>query len=310
MTIPAIEPYALPTPSELPHNKLVWEPKPERAVLLVHDMQRYFVRFYPSDQSPRQAMLDNVAALRACADALGVPVVYSAQPADPVRAARGLLNDAWGPGLTAYPEQEEIVPELAPRPSDLVLEKVRYSAFHRTELLSFMRSQARDQLWICGVFAHIGVMMTAFDAFMNDVKPFLVGDAVADFSREYHDIALRIVAGRCGRVVATSGLCALEHAGAGRSAALAGSQGDAFRSLCAEISDLVASDSPLTPDASFADVGLDSVRLMELVERYARRGVSLSALDLMECEDLGALALHIERVEAERISGEYAALEI
>ncbi len=309
MTIPAIEPYALPTPSELPDGKLAWEPQPERAVLLVHDMQRYFVRFYPSDQSPCQAMLANVAALRAHADALGVPVVYSAQPADPVRAARGLLNDAWGPGLTAHPDQEEIVPELAPRPSDLLLEKVRYSAFHRTELLSFMHAQGRDQLWICGVFAHIGVMMTAFDAFMNDVKPFLVGDAVADFSREYHDIALRIVAGRCGRVVSTRSLCALAPVRT-RGAVVSSRESYAFRSLREEIADLVADDGALTPDARFEDVGLDSVRLMELAERYARRGVSLSALDLLECESLGALALHIERVEAERSSGEYAAREL
>ena len=309
MTIPAIEPYALPSASELPDGKLSWEPKPERAVLLVHDMQRYFVRFYPSDQSPRKAMLENVAALRARADALGVPVVYSAQPADPARAARGLLNDAWGPGLTAHPDQEEIVPELAPRPSDLVLEKVRYSAFHRTELLTFMRSRGRDQLWICGVFAHIGVMMTAFDAFMNDVKPFLVGDAVADFSREYHDIALRIVAGRCGRVVSTRSLCTLSPARAQGSVA-EGSESDAFRALREEIATLVTEDDALTPEASFADVGLDSVRLMELIERYQRRGITLSALDLMECESLGALAQYVARVEAERISGEYAALEL
>jgi bifunctional isochorismate lyase/aryl carrier protein len=50
--------------------------------------------------------------------------------------------------------------------------------------------------------------MTAADAFMNDVQPFLVGDAIADFSAEMHTMALAYAAGRCAAVFAPSDVAA------------------------------------------------------------------------------------------------------
>jgi isochorismate hydrolase len=56
---------------------------------------------------------------------------------------------------------------------------------------------------ICGVYGHVGVLMTAVDAFSNDIQPFLVADAVADFSAEFHRLALTYAAQRCAMVVTT-----------------------------------------------------------------------------------------------------------
>jgi bifunctional isochorismate lyase / aryl carrier protein len=280
MTIPSIAPYLPPSAHELPAARVSWQPDPARAVLLIHDMQRYFLRFYTADQSPLRELLSNVMTLRAFAHAADVPVVYSAQPADPARARRGLLREVWGPGLTAHPDEQEIAPELLPGPRDRLLEKTRYSAFHGTELLSILREQRRDQLWICGVFAHIGCMLTAFDAFMHDLKPFLVSDAVADFSREHHELSLSLVASRCGVALATASLCSLPHDGSDRVRQL----------LEAEIVALAPEAAgQLRDDAELADLGLDSVRRMELIERLTLRGMGVSAVDLMECDTLGAL---------------------
>jgi trans-2,3-dihydro-3-hydroxyanthranilic acid synthase len=43
----------------------------------------------------------------------------------------------------------DILPQIAPKPDDLVLGKSRYSAFHQTGLLKFLRFHKRDQLLIC-----------------------------------------------------------------------------------------------------------------------------------------------------------------
>ncbi|MFJ3927283.1 isochorismatase family protein [Streptomyces sp. NPDC090022] len=197
--LPTVESYPLPTRRTLPENVADWTADPDRAVLLVHDMQRYFLAALPDPL--RSDLVHNAAQLRKRAAALGVPVAYTAQPGRMSEADRGLLKDFWGPGMRTAPEDREVVPELAPEPGDLVLTKWRYSAFFRTDLLEFLRAAGRDQLVLCGVYAHVGVLATAMDAYSHDIQPFLVADAVGDFSEVHHTLALTYAAQRCGSVV-------------------------------------------------------------------------------------------------------------
>jgi isochorismate hydrolase len=81
-----------------------------------------------------------------------------------------------------------------------VFTKWRYSAFARTDLLAWLRGHEVDQLVICGVYAHVGVLMSAVDAFTDDIQPFVVADAVADFSAEDHRFALEYAARNCAVV--------------------------------------------------------------------------------------------------------------
>ncbi|MEU0528413.1 isochorismatase family protein [Streptomyces niveus] len=197
--IPVIAPYVLPTADNLPANVAGWTPDPERAALVVHDMQRFFLR--PVPEPLRSQLVHNAALLRKRAAQLGVPVAYSAQPGGMTQQERGLLRDFWGPGMLTTPEDREVVPELAPADGDWLLTKRRYSAFFRSDLLERLRAAGRDQLVLCGVYAHIGVLATAIDAYSHDIQVFLAADAVADFSAERHRIALEFVAQRCGMVV-------------------------------------------------------------------------------------------------------------
>jgi trans-2,3-dihydro-3-hydroxyanthranilic acid synthase len=202
--VPGIAPitaYPLPTTDELPASTAQWTPDPSRAVLLVHDMQRYFLAPFPP--SIRDPLVRNCALLLERCAALDVPVFYTAQPGGMTEQERGLLKDFWGPGMKVSPGDREIVEELAPRPVDRVLTKWRYSAFFRSDLLARMRDQGRDQLVVCGVYAHIGVLATAIEAFTNDIQSFLVADALGDFSAEYHRLALDYAAVRCSVVTTT-----------------------------------------------------------------------------------------------------------
>ncbi|GAA4615651.1 isochorismatase family protein [Saccharopolyspora hordei] len=199
MALPTIPPYRVPTPEELPDNRVSWRPEPSRSVLLVHDMERHFVNAFPREGEPLDVVVPNIRLLRDRARASGVPVVYCAQPGGQTPEQRGLQLEWWGPGV-ADPAQEAIIDELAPADGDVLLTKWRYSAFQRTDLRQMLRDWGRDQLIITGVYAHIGCLMTAAEAFQQEVQAFLVADAVADFSLEEHRMALDYAAKRCAVV--------------------------------------------------------------------------------------------------------------
>ncbi|MEV6396004.1 isochorismatase family protein [Streptomyces sp. NPDC051907] len=206
MALPAIAPYPMPTPDSLPANRVEWTVDPSRAVLLVHDLQNYFLRAFAEDAAPLTELLDNVGRLTASCRAAGVPVVYSAQPGGQTPLERGLQQDFWGAGLPDDPQAAAIATPVAPKDGDIVLTKWKYSAFARTDLAERLAELGRDQLVICGVYAHIGVMTTACDAWMRDVQAFVAADAVADFSAAEHEMALRWAAGRCAVVATTDTL--------------------------------------------------------------------------------------------------------
>jgi isochorismate hydrolase len=196
--IPGIEPYPMPSAGELPANIAPWRADPDRAVLLLHDMQHYFLRPFPD--AVRDPLIANTALLRERSAELGVPVAYTAQPGGMTDEQRGLLKDFWGPGMRMAPADREIVEPLAPGAEDWVFTKWRYSAFFRSDLAEKMRAAGRDQLVVGGVYAHVGVLMTAVEAFTNDIETFVVTDAMADFSEEYHRLAVRYAAERCAVV--------------------------------------------------------------------------------------------------------------
>nr|WP_279495238.1 isochorismatase family protein [Actinocrispum wychmicini] len=201
MGIPAIESYPLPVPADLPDNVATWTVDPARAVLLIHDMQRYFVRPFPP--AVAEPLVANVTLLRDRCRELDIPIGYTAQTGGMTQEQRGLLKDFWGPGMRVDPADREVVEPLTPRPGDWIFTKWRYSAFFKSDLLSRMREGDRDQIIVCGVYAHVGVLMSAVDAFTNDIKPFLVADAIADFTSAYHRLAVDYAA-RCCAVVMTA----------------------------------------------------------------------------------------------------------
>ncbi|RDT56038.1 isochorismatase family protein [Phytobacter ursingii] len=255
MAIPKLTGYALPSANDIPDNKVQWTFEPDRAALLIHDMQEYFLNFWGENCPMMEKVVANIAALRQFCKQHNIPVYYTAQPKDQSDDDRALLNDMWGPGLTRSPEQQQIVAALAPDEADTVLVKWRYSAFHRSPLEQMLKETGRNQLIITGVYAHIGCMTTATDAFMRDIKPFMVADALADFSREEHLMSLKYVAGRSGRVVMTEALLPVPASKA------------ALRALILPLLD--ESDEPYD-DENLIDYGLDSVRMMALAARWRK----------------------------------------
>lgn len=210
MTLPAISPYSLPSAENLPNSRAPWSLDIQRVALLVHDMQAYFLRPFQANASPIPEVKQHIAQLLQFCRQHQIPVFYTAQKGDQLLFDRGLQAALWGPGMRAIAEHEAIIPELAPQAGEQVLVKHRYSAFQRSNLEPLLKARGRNQLMVCGVYAHIGCQLTAAEAFQRDIEPFMVADALADFSQAHHMQALQWAASTCAPAVLTQDILALE----------------------------------------------------------------------------------------------------
>ncbi|KFM98946.1 isochorismatase family protein [Bacillus clarus] len=282
MAIPAIPVYKMPIESDLPTNRVTWKPDPKRAVFLIHDMQEYFLDAYSNEESPKVELISNIKLIRETCKELGVPVIYTAQPGGQTLEQRGLLQDFWGDGIPAGPDKKRIVDELTPDEDDIFLTKWRYSAFKKTNLLEILNEQGRDQLIICGVYAHIGCLLTACEAFMDGIQPFFIADAVADFSLAHHKQALQYASDRCAVTTTTNVLLKdLQSLKSDDSAER--SEGITLQLVREQVAELFReSPEDIELDEDLINRGLDSVRIMSLVEKWRREGIEVTFADLAE----------------------------
>ncbi|MCY8007249.1 isochorismatase family protein [Bacillus haynesii] len=283
MAIPAILPYQMPKVSNMPKNKVSWTPHPKRAALLIHDMQQYFLNAYRYGESPVTDLLANIKKLRKRCAELGIPVIFTAQPGAQTPEERGLLQDFWGPGIGPDPDEQKIVDELKPNEDDIVLTKWRYNAFRKTNLLGVLKEQGRDQLIITGIYAHIGCLMTACDAFMQDIETFFVGDAVADFSLKHHEMAITYAADRCSVTITAEQLLSQLKDDESHEHAKENSHALTKQIIREQVASLLLeSPEKISDSENLIYRGLDSVRIMSLAERWRRSGREVSFVELAE----------------------------
>ncbi|MFH0518101.1 isochorismatase family protein [Streptomyces sp. M41] len=198
MTSGSIFPYVMPTPEMLPDDTTGWTLDPARAALVVLNLQRRFVRALEQQGAPIPQLLANTVRLVSVAHAAGVPVIHSVPAGE-----RGAASYVQQSGAPADGDGEAFAAQVEPRTGDTVLTTRKHSAFARTRLDSRLRDLERDQVVITGLFARVGVLMTAADAWVQDLEPFVVADAIADLSAGSHEFALEWVADTCGTVTST-----------------------------------------------------------------------------------------------------------
>lgn len=170
---------------------------PEGSVLLVIDMQRESLPdgFYgvPNMAEVTQNCRQVIQAARESA----IPVVYTQHVHRPsgidALAREPRAKDGRTP-LAYVGERTEILPELAPQPQDVVIQKQRYSAFYGTELDSVLHGLGTKNLILTGVVTDGCVMTSAWDAFANNWPVTLIKDACGAGSQGSHASAVLTLA--------------------------------------------------------------------------------------------------------------------
>ena len=195
----------------------------ERTALIVVDMQNDFgskgglFDRAGIDISAIQRVVEPTARVVACARRAGIPVVYikmgfrpdmsDAGPADaPNRVKSGqqigetiqapdgtegriLIRDTWN---------TDIVCDLKPEPSDLIVYKHRYSGFYQTDLDVVLKRLNARYLVVTGCTTSVCVESTIRDAMFRDYSCLLLSDCTAepvgsDLARSNHEASLLLI---------------------------------------------------------------------------------------------------------------------
>lgn len=157
---------------------------PDRSVLLILDMQKYFLSasshaFIPS----AQAIIPLIAELKEAYTAKGLPVIFTRHLNSPQNA--GMMAKWWRDLLGKENPLSEIIDELDIS-SGMVLEKSQYDAFFETPLTDILRERGATQVVICGVMTHLCCETTARSAFVRGFEVFFTVDGTASYNERFH----------------------------------------------------------------------------------------------------------------------------
>jgi bifunctional isochorismate lyase/aryl carrier protein len=273
MSLPKLINYTIPNRDEIILNKVTWNLEINRAALLIHDMQEYFINSYSRKSNPIRTVIDNIKQIIMAARAVNIPIFYTAQIGNQDPKERALLTDFWGPGLSADVLDTSIIKELTPQMHDVCMNKWRYSAFKKSNFQDMLAERERNQLIIVGVYGHIGCLATALDAFMLDIKPFVPIDAIGDFSKEDHVMAASYITKRCGYLTDTKQIL--------KNMSTKTIIPQTMQDLKIRITDcLHGTEVEIEDEAYLPDLGLDSIQIMQFAEQWQQLGINF--LDLIQ----------------------------
>jgi nicotinamidase/pyrazinamidase len=80
----------------------------------------------------------------------------------------------------------EVVDDLKPEATDIILPKRRFSAFFKTDLDQTLRLLGVDTIIVTGITTEVCVLMTVMDGLSHDFSVILLEDCSASRSKEFH----------------------------------------------------------------------------------------------------------------------------
>ena len=86
----------------------------------------------------------------------------------------------------------EVVDDLKPHPTDIILPKRRFSAFFKTDLDQTLRTLSIDTIVVTGMTTEVCVLMTAMDGLCHDFSVLLLEDCSASRSKEIRQDCLNL----------------------------------------------------------------------------------------------------------------------
>ncbi|MGZ5065879.1 MAG: isochorismatase family protein [Usitatibacter sp.] len=187
--------------------------EPRSTALVLFDFLEGHVNRDAQSRERYAPVVANAARLLAAARKAGMMVAYAVADhrADRATSARTLRDadnrlrplapgESPPPLLTGGTAETSVVEALAPVPSDFIVPKHRWSAFHGTYLDLALRTRRVDTLVLAGGSTDVGIASTAFAARDLDYNLVIASDACTSPEEDNHEQLMRRVFPRMARV--------------------------------------------------------------------------------------------------------------
>jgi len=175
----------------------------ETTALVVIDLQKGIV----AGQTVPHASADVVARTARIADAFrrkgALVVLVRVDPGKHGELFPNAISDIPRPSTPRPPDFAEIVPEMGPKPGDVVVTKHQPSAFFGTDLEVQLRRRGMRTIVLTGIATNIGVESTARTGYEHGFQLVFVSDAMAARDGELHTMAVTKFFPTFGRVRTT-----------------------------------------------------------------------------------------------------------
>jgi gluconolactonase len=142
-----------------------------------------------------QNVIANAAGLAAAARSVGVPVIHVHYVVDPgapglkqnaglyraVKESNALVRGTWGAAAAEGVEPED---------GDIVVEKMRTSAFYNTRLMTLLQGFRTEAVIVTGAWTHMSIEHTARFGADAGYRMVVVSDGCSSISDEWHNAGL------------------------------------------------------------------------------------------------------------------------
>lgn len=157
---------------------------PQKACLLVTDMQNYFFdesshAFIPS----APAIVPKILRLIQCCISENIPIIYT-QHINTLQNAHN-MKVWWNDIIREHTPESELHREII-QPNATVITKTQYDAFYQTELLNTITALGKDQMIITGVMTDLCCETTCRSAFIRGIQTFFPVDTTATYTLNQH----------------------------------------------------------------------------------------------------------------------------
>ena len=185
--------------------------------LVIIDMQRDFLEPGGFGETLGNDVSQLARAVTPCADVLhaarqaGVLVVHTREghlpdlsDAPPAKIERGAPSRRIGdPGpmgriLIRGEAGHDIIPELYPLDSEIVIDKPGKGAFYATELGDILQKYGIENLLVCGVTTEVCVNTTVREANDRGYRCVVLADCCASYFPEFHEMGLNMIKAQGG----------------------------------------------------------------------------------------------------------------